>query len=146
MYWSLVHALKSWLAFSPESLVYINNLFWFVIAYWFSVAISVCFVFFYHGVGWIPLKTRQISFHTIFIFFLEAYINIYSPSRCTITTVSMPLESVKRWETQTFYVPKQSRELRGSAAAEGIRGEISHATKHEHPAFLSTSPTPSRTN
>lgn len=60
----------------------------------------------------------------------------------------MPLEFVEHRETRTVcrLHAKTMPELWRNAAVERICREISHATKHEHRAFLSTSLTPSQTN
>lgn len=88
-----------WLACSPESLAY-QYLVCLVIAYRFSkpnAAVSETLFFYFWGEFHLKQTQNPRSLtHLIFICFFQTFTkNIYSPSSCIITFISIPLEFVE---------------------------------------------------
>lgn len=130
-----------WLACSPESLAY-QYLVCLVIAYRFSkpnAAVSETLFFYFWGEFHLKQTQNPRSLtHLIFICFFQTFTkNIYSPSSCIITFISIPLESSAGGggtDSLQFTCEKQcpSRgEMQVCLEESAVR--FSHATKHEHP-------------
>lgn len=143
-----------WLACSPESLAY-QYLVCLVIAYRFSkpnAAVSETLFFYFWGEFHLKQTQNPRSLtHLIFICFFQTFTkNIYSPSSCIITFISIPLESSAGGGGRTVY----SLHARNNARVVGKCRCVWKSPPWDFhmplnmniQKFLSTSLTPSQTN
>lgn len=121
-----------WLACSPESLAY-QYLVCLVIAYRFSkpnAAVSETLFFYFWGEFHLKQTQNPRSLtHLIFYCFFQTFTkNIYSPSSCIITFISIPLEFVEHrggGGQFTVYMRETKPESWGNAGVFGrVRREI----------------------